>query len=327
MPERRGHRQAQPVEIVAPSLDGELQAIVTEWLDWLQGVRRASAHTVMAYQNDLNAFFLFLTQHLASVIGTQELEALGARDIRAWLASRMQANYSKTSTARAVSSVRHFYRYLGRTQDLDHAAIFHVSLPRLNKPLPRALSDAQALEAIDQIGELQTEAWAAARDEALLMLIYGCGLRISEALGLTLRDTGATDTLNILGKGKKQRQVPLLPIVMQALTRYVSLCPHLVGAAPGTPLFVGLRGDALRPEVFRRQLQKLRRQLGLPESATPHAFRHSFATHLLAEGGDLRDIQELLGHESLSTTQRYTAVDVSRLLSAYTEAHPMAEDQ
>lgn len=328
MSERRRNRKNEPIDSPAIwPVDDALRLRISQWSVWLEQVRRASAHTQIAYQTDLMAFLVFCAAHLGGAVSLPQLVALDMRDVRAWLAHRMQAGLSKSSTARALSSVRHFYRYLGQEGEWDQAAIFHVRVPKRSKPLPKALSDTHALAAIDAIGGLQAEPWVAARDEALLMLIYGCGLRISEALGLTLGQMNIAQQgiLSVLGKGKKQRQVPLLGVVYQALLRYVDLCPHLVGATGQTRLFVGLRGESLQPAVFNRQLQHLRRGMGLPETATPHAFRHSFATHLLAGGGDLRDIQELLGHESLSTTQRYTAVDVSRLLSVYGEAHPMGK--
>lgn len=305
-------------------LGASLAQQLAEWQDWLAHVRRTSEHTLRAYGQDVASYLSFLQTHLGESLSEEALAAVEARDIRAWLASRLKNGANHGSNARALSAVRHFYRFLARQEGFEHSAIFHVRTPRRAKALPKALSESQALDAAQQIGELQMETWTAARDEALLMLIYGSGLRIGEALGLPLAALKAASAgnLTLTGKGNKQRSVPVLPQVAAMLTRYVSLCPHLAGAEGASPLFRGVRGEALRPEVFRRQLQTLRRQLGLPESATPHAFRHSFATHLLAGGADLRDIQELLGHESLATTQRYTAVDTARLLAAYRDAHP-----
>lgn len=206
---------------------------------------------------------------------------------------------------------------------MTHSAIFHVRMPKLSKPLPKALSADQSMQAVMGIGTLHEEPWVAQRDTALLMLIYGCGLRISEALSLRVGDLPpAGSSLRIHGKGNKERVVPLLAIVRDAIDTYLGLCPHHNPRNPKADIFVGVKGGTLQPAIFQKQLRHLRSWLGLPESATPHAFRHSFATHLLATGGDLRDIQELLGHESLSTTQRYTHVDSERLLAAYRDAHP-----
>lgn len=323
MPERTRDR-AIALDILP--VDDGLRAIIVQWLDWLTHNKRAADHTLTAYRGDVYAFFGFLSQHLGETVGLAHLRELELRDLRAWLASRLH-DYSKSSTARALSSVRHFFRYLEREELLENAAIFHVSMPKLDKAIPKALGMEQAMQAVDSIGELQTEPWVAARDEALLMLIYGCGLRISEALSLQVGDVlAAQGSLRITGKGRKERSVPLLPVVMTHLVEYLRLCPHHQRGAKTAPLFVGVRGAALQPAIFQKQLQHIRRLLGLPDSATPHAFRHSFATHLLARGGDLRDIQELLGHESLSTTQRYTHVDTARLLDAYRHAHPHGED-
>ena len=284
-----------------------------------------SSHTVEAYQHDITDFLAFLHRHLAQgEIGLPQLKSLDLLDLRSWLASRQQETYTATSTARAISTVRNFFRYLHREQGIENAAVFNLRAPKLKKPLPKALQEADSLNAIGHIKQLHPEPWIAMRDWALLNLLYGSGLRISEALGLTLRDiTSAQESLRILGKGNNERIVPLLPEVKAAVGEYIAICPYLQpGADGGSPLFLGARGGVLQPAIFQKQIRLLRAYLGLPESVTPHAFRHSFATHLLAGGGDLRSIQELLGHESLSTTQRYTQVDTARLLSAYKNAHP-----
>lgn len=308
-------------------IDDGLRAIYLQWQEWFVHVKRASSHSLTAYQNDLFAFFTFQSEYFGETITLEQLRSLEVRDIRAWLAERMSANYSKTSNARALSSVRHFFRYLEREALLENSALFHVQMPKLDKPLPKALTQEQSLRSIDAIGELHDEEWIAWRDKSLLMLIYGCGLRISEALSLTVTDMlNAHGSIRIVGKGKKQRQVPLLPIVSNALLTYLRVCPHHQEGEQDKALFLGKRGRPLQDRAFRTQLEKLRALLGLPENASPHAFRHSFATHLLAEGADLRDIQELLGHESLSTTQRYTHVDSKRLLGAYNAAHPATKE-
>jgi integrase/recombinase XerC len=308
-------------------IDKGLKTFLEQWRGWLLHVRRASEHTVTAYTIDISAFLTFMANHLGGNVSIAKLKQLEARDFRAWLAWRAQQGLSKSSTARAASTIRHLYRYGEREGIWKHSAIFEVRLPKLNKPLPKALSMEQSLNAVNNIGNLQEEPWIAKRDEALLMLIYGCGLRISEALSLTLGTVmESTRSLSIHGKGNKQRQVPLLPLVVDAIGDYVRQCPHHAQGNKQMPLFVGVRGGPLNPAQFQKTLRHLRSWLGLPESATPHAFRHSFATHLLGQGADLRDIQELLGHESLSTTQRYTHVDAARLLAAYADAHPFGED-
>lgn len=306
------------------ALDEALRQKLTLWQEWLGHVRRTSEHTQRAYMHDVLCYLSFMQQHLGKSADLRTLADIEARDIRAWLSHRLSQRTSQQSNARALSAVRHLYRFLARDPAFEHTAIFQVRTPRRPTSIPKALTQEHSLHAATHIGDLQHEPWVAARDEALLILIYGCGLRISEALAITVADIKAAQagSLNILGKGKKHRVVPVLPYVTAMLERYIALCPHLAGAQEDRALFRGLRGDVLRAEVFRRQLQTLRRQLGLPESATPHAFRHSFATHLLAGGADLRDIQELLGHESLTTTQRYTAIDTARLLAVYQSAHP-----
>jgi integrase/recombinase XerC len=251
------------------------------------------------------------------------LARLEHRELRAWLAQRRQDGISDSSNARAMSSIRNFYRYLQRETGLENAAVFNLRMPRLKKPLPKALTAQDALDAVETLRTLHPEPWIARRDWALLTLLYGCGLRIGEALSLTRHDiAGAKHGLRIHGKGGKERVVPVLPQVLEAIAAYLAACPYM--GEGEMPLFLGARGERLAPAVFRRQIRQLRAGLGLPESATPHAFRHSFATHLLAGGGDLRAIQELLGHENLSTTQRYTHVDTARLMSAYKNAHPRA---
>ena len=230
-------------------------------------------------------------------------------------------HFEPTSTARALSTVKSFYRYLEKQGTLTNPVIFHLRGPKLKKALPKALGVEQAQQALETIGTQHEDEWVNKRDLALLVLIYGSGLRISEALSLTTADNKG-DSLTIIGKGNKQRMVPLLPVIKNAIADYMSACPYPFTAT--APLFLGKRGQPLNPAIFQLQLRKLRAALNLPESTTPHAFRHSFATHLLSAGGDLRSIQELLGHTSLSTTQRYTHVDKARLMQAYQNAHPRA---
>jgi integrase/recombinase XerC len=305
-----------------PPLTPEIHDIVMAWRDELAGVRRASAHTLTSYTHDLTDFFGFLTQYRGENIALKTLPSLHEREVRAWLAARHARGMKAASNARAVSSLRNFCKFLHRHVGLEVKAALQVATPKLSKPLPKAPSEAQAQVALEALSEHEAAPWVAARNHALAMLLYGCGLRISEALNLTLGDVQG-DTLRILGKGKKERLVPLLAVVKQAIDAYVAQCPHH-RAWLGDLLFFGVQGKPLQPAIFQHVMQQLRRDYGLPESLTPHALRHAFATHLLSAGADLRDIQELLGHTSLSTTQRYTKVDTARLLEAYKNAHPRA---
>jgi integrase/recombinase XerC len=291
-----------------------------EWFSYLVAEKKYSEHTLRAYQADLYAFFTFLSQHLEEEVTLDLLAKLSVRDFRGWLVSRHNDELSFKSTARALSTIRSFYRFLERQGVLSNHAVFNVTMPKIPKAIPKAIAADEALKATQIIGDLSQEDWVGKRDVALLTLIYGCGLRISEALGLKLQDVPKGDVIRITGKGNKQRELPVLPIVRQALEVYIEACPF-VHSADGY-LFVGARGKQLQAPIFRKQLQSLRNILGLPESTTPHAFRHSFATHLLSGGGDLRTIQELLGHASLSTTQVYTKVDTKRLLDVYEKAFP-----
>ncbi|MEK6747085.1 MAG: tyrosine recombinase XerC [Pseudomonadota bacterium] len=303
-----------------------LNSIMEQWEIWLAGVKIFSNHTVISYKNDLSNFLIFMAGHLGDKVGLPELAAIEHKDIRAWLASRAMADeekkYEASSNARALSTIKNFFRYLEKQGKSKNAAILHIRAPKIKKSLPRALSEEQAKDAVAGIISDNSESWVNARDTALLMLIYGCGLRIGEALSLNYSDIPRGESLVVTGKGNKQRKLPVLPIVRAAIEEYVAQCPYDFNA--DSPLFWGLRGKALDAGIFQRQLRNLRAKLNLPDTTTPHAFRHSFATHLLSAGGDLRSIQELLGHASLSTTQRYTHVDKNRLMAAYKNAHPRA---
>lgn len=300
----------------------DLKTAIETWRGWLEGERRASRHTLDAYCRDLAAFLSFLTGHHGGEADLAVLAGLAPADFRAFLAARSAEGLGRSSMARLMSTLRGFFAFLDRRDLVHNPAVGAVKAPRPPRSLPKALAADEALEALASAGELQDEPWLAARDIALLTLLYGCGLRLGEALGMSRRDMPKGDTMVVTGKGQKQRMVPVLPVVRQALADYLRLCPYPLGAE--TPLFVGARGGRLNPGVVQRQMRRLRQLLGLPESATPHALRHSFATHLLAGGGDLRTIQELLGHASLSTTQRYTHVDSARLAKVYRDAHPRA---
>jgi integrase/recombinase XerC len=307
--------------------DAGLVAALDRWRRWLADERRLSPHTLDGYGRDISAFLGFLSGHLGHLPGLPDLASLQPADVRAYLASRHREGLAKTSQARGLSALKSLFRFLDR-QGLAHNAVFGVvRAPRLPISVPKPLNVEEALETLSAAADIQSEPWMAARDVALFSLLYGCGLRLGEALSLT-RGTAKTmvsgggDSMTITGKGRKQRLVPLLPAVTEAVADYLAQCPFAGGA--DFPLFVGARGGPLNPGVVQRQMRRLRPLLGLPDSATPHALRHSFATHLLAGGGDLRTIQELLGHASLSTTQRYTAVDGAALAAVYDKAHPRA---
>lgn len=295
-----------------------------EFLAWLAQERRASPATVEAYGGDLADFLGFLVGHLGGEIDIGSLRTLNQTDLRAWLAHAAANGAGNATRARRLSALRSFYRYLARHHDVDNPSVKLIATPRARRPVPRALSPAQARDVADDIGEMSHTAWQQARDTALFTLLYGCGLRIAEALALDIRDApapGSDAPLLILGKGGKQRIVPVLPAVREAVATWLALHPSRTGESP---LFIGARGKRLDPAVAQRVLRHFRRLHGLPEHATPHALRHSFATHLLAGGADLRAIQDLLGHASLSTTQRYTAVDEAALLNVWRKAHPRA---
>ncbi|MCU0887780.1 MAG: tyrosine recombinase XerC [Rubritepida sp.] len=307
------------------------EAARQRFLDWLAAERRASPHTVAAYGRDLADLLAFLARHLGGPPDEAALRALRLSDLRGFLAARAAAGAGNATRARQLAAVRSFLRWLARGHGEAPAAIAGLRGPRRRPPLPRALSPADAREVTEQIGAVRmTErtpqpAWQAARDAALFTLLYGCGLRIAEALALDIRDApraGESAALRVTGKGGKTRLVPVLPVVREAMAAWLAQRP---GAEPDAPLFIGVRGERLNAAVAQRTLRDYRRLAGLPEHATPHALRHSFATHLLAGGADLRAIQELLGHASLSTTQRYTAVDAEGLLATWRHAHPRAD--
>ncbi len=290
------------------------------FLDWLLGERRAAPLTVAAYGADLTAFLRFLTQHLGGEPELSALAALRPADVRAWLAATAAAGAANATRARHLSAVRSFFRFLARRHGIDNPSLRLIATPRARPPVPRALSVAHAREVTERIDAMSDAATIQARDTALFTLLYGCGLRISEALSLDVRDAPQT-VLRVVGKGGKERIVPVLPVVRAAVSAWLALHPD---RQPDSPLFVGARGGRLNAAVAQRTLRHFRRLSGLPEHATPHALRHSFATHLLAGGADLRSIQDLLGHASLSTTQRYTAVDEARLVEVWRRAHPRA---
>ncbi len=304
---------------IAFSADEPFNEQAGAWLTYLASVRRLSANSVQAYRRDLAQFGFFMTSHLGEPVSLQVLQALRPADIRAFLAARRAGGVGARSLARQLSALKSFFSFLERNELVDNQVLFVVRTPKQARLLPRALSSADALKTITTTNELEPRPWIAARDVAVLALCYGAGLRIAEALAVTGRDLDAT-SLRVHGKGGKTRLVPLMAPVREYIENYLSLCPFEL--APATPIFRGLRGGVLSARLIQKRMEQLRSALGLPASASPHALRHSFATHLLGRGGDLRTIQELLGHASLSSTQIYTNVDSEHLLKAYSKAHP-----
>jgi integrase/recombinase XerC len=310
----------KPLPLVRFSSADDLRGAIAIWVEWLAGERRASAHTVAAYGRDLAFFLDFLTEHLGDPPALATFAGLSAADFRGWLAHRAGDGMERSSIARGLSVVRGFIRFLERRGLAASPALAVLRAPKLPQSVPKPLTAPDAVAAVAAVEDVEKSVWQGKRDVAILTLLYGCGLRISEALGLTRREAPQGEMLAITGKGRKDRIVPVLPAVREAILAYLAACPYRLPA--DGPLFVGARGGPLSPRLVQRQMQTLRGLLGLPDTATPHALRHSFATHLLGGGGDLRAIQELLGHASLSTTQRYTSVDSERLLAVYDAAHP-----
>ena len=306
-----------------------LAAAREAWRDWLRSERRLSGNTLIAYEHDVAEFVAFMTRYLGAPPTLAHLGKLKPAEFRAWLADRAHQGLARTSTARAFSSVRSFFHFLDKRGMAHNASIAAIQTPKLPRSVPKALSERDMEDFLEQ-PPTDRDGWIGPRDTAVLLLLYGAGLRIGEALGLakgtidSLLDAGQ-DTLVITGKGNKTRMVPLLPAALEALRAYRDACPFVKALGPGDAFFLGARGAPLDPAIVQKRVRDLRRQLGLTESVTPHALRHSFATHLLAAGGDLRTIQELLGHASLSTTQRYTDVDAARLSAVYRAAHPRAK--
>lgn len=295
------------------------------WLEHLAQERRLSPRTLEAYGFAGRRYLAFLGQHRGEAISLNDMGAITAGEIRAWLAHLRggEPPLSPRSLSQALSAIRTFHGFLDRRLDTPNPALALVRGPKVRPGAPRPVSEDQAIGLIAEPAlDPDREAWEVARDQAVLTLLYGCGLRISEALSLKRADAPIPDSLRITGKGSKTRIVPVLPAVKEAVAAYLAAVPHVL--EPDEPLFRAKRGGALSPRQVQASVQILRGRLGLPASATPHALRHSFATHLLGAGADLRSIQELLGHASLSTTQRYTEVDAAALLSAYSAAHPRA---
>ncbi|HET6391029.1 tyrosine recombinase XerC [Hyphomicrobium sp.] len=304
-------------------LSGDLKVVMAAWLDHLIVERGQSTATREAYERDARQFLAFLKLHLGHPPCLADLERLDAKTIRLFLANRRKAGVTSRSLARTLSALRTLFRWLEREEAVKNRAVMQVATPKIPHSIPKPLTVQGAASLVGREGG-DAEEWITARDTAVMLLLYGAGLRISEALSLTPRTAPieGRDIMHVTGKGGKQRLVPALAIVSDAIGRYMRLCPYPL--EPDKPLFRGARGGPLSPRLIQLAMEKLRYELQLPDTATPHALRHSFATHLLSAGADLRQIQELLGHASLSTTQVYTEVDRARLLAVYDQAHPRA---
>ena len=307
--------QPEPVDRDCP------RQLAARWASHLQHNRRRSAHTVRAYVATAHRLIDFLAVHRGEQTSAGEIDKLSAADMRAFLASRRNEGLASSSAARELSGVRAFLKYAAE-QDGRIAQLPRTRAPRRPRTLPRPASPDDATALADDAGNAASQPWIGARDLAILLLLYGAGLRVAEALSLTARDLPIGATLRVTGKRAKTRIVPVVPAVRQAIDDFVGQCPYPLSS--DAPLFVGARGGPLNPDLVRRAVAAARKRLGLPDTLTPHALRHSFATHLLARGADLRALQELLGHASLSSTQIYTAVDAARLLDVYRHAHPRA---
>ncbi len=294
---------------------------LSRWLTHLRAIDGRAETTVKAYGADVAGWLGFLTTHRGGTEGLASLVDVSVTDLRAWMARERGRGLGARSLARSLSAVKGFTAWLAEREGLDATTALSARTPKFRRKLPRPLSEEAAAEVLDTISDDASAPWIAARDVAVATLLYGCGLRISEALGLPASTNPLPPVLRIAGKGGKERLVPVLPAAREAVAGYVRLCPHDLGAGP---LFRGARGGALNPRLIAAAMERTRGLLGLPATATPHALRHSFATHLLSAGGDLRAIQDLLGHASLSTTQTYTAVDTARLMEVYAKTHPRA---
>lgn len=293
--------------------DAEVTKIVHSWQNWLKDERKYSLHTCDAYFRDLADFMTFFEEPLS----LKSLIKMDIRDFRSYLADCAVHHLDKASIARHVSTLKNFFKFLNRQKILNNTSISALTSPRRNKVLPRSFDVNQTFEVIEESIALEKNSWQGLRDTAIFTILYGCGLRISEALSLNVGDINNNDFVRIRGKGNKDRIVPVLPQIRDAINAYVAECPYHLHN--GEALFLGARGERVSPRIIQRQLQKIRAVLGLPDNLTPHALRHSFATHLLAEGTDLRSIQELLGHASLTTTQRYTDVNIDKLKEEYSK--------
>lgn len=300
----------------------DLAARLDQWQDYLRTEKMVSRHTLRAYTSDVSHFINFLIKHFGKAPSLDDLSNVGIRDFRSWMSKKAMEGTNNASRARSLSGIKNFLSWLDRNGYMHNAAIGTVRSPKLPHKLPKPLQEGQAERLIDNADLLKEGDWVGQRDRALFTLLYGCGLRIDEALSLNVSDMPRDGIIRVTGKGNKQREVPALEIIEQTLQSYLAQCPY--PSSGDRPLFMGERGGRLNQGVAQKAMRDLRGVLGLPETATPHALRHSFATHLLQNGANLREIQELLGHASLSTTQRYTEVNAEELMRVYKAAHPRA---
>jgi len=310
--------KAETLALCAPDLTQRLE----QWLDYLRYERRVSKHTFRAYTSDVSQFITFIRDHIGKAPSLNDLSEIKIADFRSWMSQKAMGGASNASRARSLSGVKNFLSWLDKNGILHNAAAQVIRSPKQPHKLPRPLLEGQAMKVLENADLLCAEDWIGMRDRALFTLLYGCGLRIDEALSLDIKDLPHEGFIRVIGKGSKERQVPVIDIVDAALQAYLEQC--IFPREPSRPLFVGIRGGRLNQGVAQKAMRQIRSTLGLPETATPHALRHSFATHLLQNGANLREIQELLGHSSLSTTQRYTEVNAEELMRIYKSAHPRA---
>ncbi len=304
-------------------MNKHIEDAFTNWLGNLKEVRNLSDNTLISYKHDVKSFIEFISTHTGSEVSIKNLNDMKISDFRSFLSYLRNKDISSTSIARIISSLKSFFNYLLNTNLIESTVVQSLRTPKQKKSLPRPISSELAIETIKHAQDMEKEKWIGMRNKSILMLLYGCGLRISEALNLNFEDINENDYLIIKGKGNKERMVPLMDYVKNDIENYIHECPK--NFMKDDPLFVGKRLDRLSPRIIQYVLEKIRHNLSLPETATPHALRHSFATHLLDSGGDLRTIQELLGHSSLSTTQKYTKVETEKLYDAYSKTHPLAK--
>lgn len=301
----------------------DLEYEYNNWLNYLSNIKKLSQNSVISYKNDLSKFFIFFQDYIEKNIGLKEIESIKISEFRSFLTYRRNSEISSNSIARNISALKSFFRFLIKNNKIKESSVFNLKSPKLKKSLPRPINVDLAIQVIKQAEEIEDEKWIGLRNKAILILLYGCGLRISEALSLNYDDVQNEDHILIKGKGEKERIVPMMPYIKKGIENYLEACPKEI--ISGEALFIGKRFSRLSPRIIQYALKKIRTALSLPETATPHALRHSFATHLLDSGGDLRTIQELLGHSSLSTTQKYTKVETSKLLDIYKKSHPLAK--
>ena len=295
---------------------------IEDWKKYAQNFRKLSNSTILSYSRDLFFFLAFIENYKNSKISMRRLEKITVRDFRSWLTHEIKLGTSTTTLRRYLSSVKEFYNWLNEKKGVNNKSILNVQMPKKENKLPRPIEENYIFEIISLTEKNNKTPWIAARNASIFTLLYGCGLRISEALNIKRNNFPFTGTLKIVGKGGKERIIPVVPFVEDSIKRYIDLCPFV--GERNEFLFLGAKGKKLDARIIQKEISNCRKQLGLPETATPHALRHSFATHLLSAGGDLRTIQELLGHSSLSSTQIYTDVDPKRLIKVYKETHPKA---